>query len=173
MENTTRNERECDIVDLEVAGDGVMAGGRRRGDEHAIVDESSKGSANERADPVHPVVGKVHGDQGGAEGASGVHRRAGEGSPHEDLGEHGETNRQGGDHSHGSLLRIHCSREHNKHESEGEHCLHEHGGPRGHADSNGVARDILTGSNYLQHPCACISMASQFVGSRFLDQLIP
>lgn len=57
-----RNERECDIVDLEVVGDGVMVGGRRRGDEYVIVDESSKGSVNERVDLVYLVVGKVYGD---------------------------------------------------------------------------------------------------------------
>lgn len=140
---------------LELGRDGLVAGRGGGGNEDTVVDERGERSADERADPVYPVIFEVPGYHGRAEGSPGIHRRAGERGAHEDLGQDCEADGERRDHPDRALVGIHGGGEYDEHEGEGEHNLHQHGGEAGHVCTDCMACDVLTRGYGFQNPGTC------------------
>src|SRR5260370_16009731 len=62
-----------------------------------VVEQARQKSAGQRSDPVDAVIGPMVGSERGAEGAGGIHRRAGERPAHEDVHGDGEADGEAGD----------------------------------------------------------------------------
>lgn len=76
------------------------------GHEHVAVDEIGQAAADQRSDPVDPVAVEVAADDGGAEGASGVHGSAGEWASIKDVGADDEPDDDGGNYAERALLGV-------------------------------------------------------------------
>jgi hypothetical protein len=103
------------------------------GDEEHVVDDAGEAAADERANPVHPVVLPGPADEGGAEGDGRVHGRAVEGAADQDVGADDEADGDGGDGTEAALLGVDRGGIHRVHQPEGHHDLEHHRLPHGHA----------------------------------------
>jgi hypothetical protein len=86
------------------------------GDEEHVVDDAGEAVADERANPVHPVVLPGPADEGGAEGHDRVHGGAVEGATDQDVGADDEADGDRGDGAEAALLGV---------DRGGVHCVHQ------------------------------------------------
>ena len=106
---------------------------RALSNEDDVVDERCDGRAYEGAEPVHPVVLPDAGDDGWAEGHSGVHGGAVECAAGEDVGADDEADGDGRDDAEVALLGVHSGGVHGVDEAEGHDDLEDDGVPGAHA----------------------------------------
>lgn len=107
-----------------------------------VIDQPTKSSANERPDPVHPVVGPHPAGQGRPKWPCGVHGRAGEGPASEDVGSNDKTDEQRAEGPH-PVLGIDNGAVDGEEEGEGEDYLHDNTLERAHPSCKCVHGCVL------------------------------
>jgi len=92
--------------------------------ENSVIDRGCNGGAEERANPIHPVVGEVPLHNRGSEAARWIHRSAGIRSAYQNIHQHREPDSEGSDHSDVPPLGIYACRKDHEDQRESEDGLH-------------------------------------------------